>query len=129
MHGHRERIRAKRSLNITYRVVLGVIGTAVLVAGLLMIPYPGPGWLVVFAGLGILATEFAWAHRVNMFAKRHYQRWADWLSRQHLATKLAVMAATALIVLVTLWLLGLFGTVGGWFGLRWPWLSSPLFGP
>ncbi|HVE95418.1 MAG TPA: PGPGW domain-containing protein [Pseudonocardiaceae bacterium] len=25
-----------------------------------MIPYPGPGWLVVFAGLIILGTEFAW---------------------------------------------------------------------
>ena len=94
-----------------------------------MIPYPGPGWLVVFAGLSILATEFHWAHRVNMFAKRHYQRWVHWLGRQSLATKLTIMAATGLVVVATLWLLGMFGTIGGWLGLRWTWLASPLFGP
>ncbi|MEB3367769.1 TIGR02611 family protein [Saccharopolyspora mangrovi] len=129
LHGYREHVRRRPGLNITYRVVLGVFGTAVLVAGLLMIPYPGPGWLVVFAGLGILATEFHWAHRVNMFAKRHYQRWVRWLGRQHLATKLTIMAVTGLVVVVTLWLLGMFGTIGGWLGLRWTWLASPLFGP
>ncbi|WP_233576109.1 TIGR02611 family protein [Saccharopolyspora rhizosphaerae] len=128
MHGYREHVRRRPSLNITYRVVLGVFGTAVLITGLLMIPYPGPGWLVVFAGLGILATEFHWAHRVNMFAKHHYQRWVRWMGRQHLATKLTIMAATGLVVLVTLWLLGMFGTIGGWLGLRWTWLASPLFG-
>ncbi|WP_235878584.1 TIGR02611 family protein [Saccharopolyspora karakumensis] len=129
LRGYRAYVRRRRTLNITYRVVLGVFGTAVLIAGLLMIPYPGPGWLVVFAGLGILATEFHWAHRVNMFAKRHYQRWVHWLGRQSLTTKLTIMAATGLVVVVTLWLLGMFGTIGGWLGLRWTWLASPLFGP
>ncbi len=100
-----------------------------LLAGIVMIPYPGPGWLVVFAGLGILATEFRWAHRVNAFAKRHYDRWVRWLGHQRLATKLAVMGATGLVVVATLWLLGLFGIVGSWFDLRWQWLTSPLFGP
>ncbi|WP_346073050.1 TIGR02611 family protein [Saccharopolyspora thermophila] len=129
LHAVRERIRSKPGLNTTYRVVLGVFGTLVLIAGILMIPYPGPGWLVVFAGLGILATEFHWAHRVNTFTRHHYQRWVRWLGRQHLATKLVVMTGTCLIVLVTLWLLGIFSTMGGWLGLRWTWLASPLFGP
>lgn len=95
--------------------------------GIALIPYPGPGWLVVFAGLGLLATEFAWAHRVNMFAKHHYHRWVAWLSRKHPTTKLAVMAGTCLIVLATLWVIGAFDLVAGWFGLKWQWLASPLF--
>ena len=99
-----------------------------LVIGIVMIPYPGPGWLVVFAGLGILATEFTWAHRVNLHVKRYYQQWADWLARQRTATRVIVMVATGLIVLATLWLLGVFGMAGGWFGLHWPWLASPLLG-
>src|SRR5690606_42018245 len=43
----RERIRHRRGLNTTYRVALGTFGTLVLLAGPVMIPYPGPGWLVV----------------------------------------------------------------------------------
>lgn len=128
LHAHRDRVRGKPTLNLTYRIGLGVLGGLVLIAGIGMIPYPGPGWVVVFAGLGILATEFAWARSVNNFAKRHYHRWVEWLKRQHLVTKLVVMSVTGLIVLATLWLLGLFGTVTGWVGLDWPWLNSPLFG-
>ena len=33
---------------------VGFIGGVVLVAGIIMIPYPGPGWVTVFLGLGIL---------------------------------------------------------------------------
>ncbi|MBA8825762.1 uncharacterized protein (TIGR02611 family) [Saccharopolyspora lacisalsi] len=113
-------------MNTTYRVALGGFGGLVLIAGLTMVPYPGPGWLIVFAGLGLLATEFAWAHRVNTFAKHHYHRWMRWIARQHPVVKLAVMTATCAIVLVTLWLMGAFSLVGGWLGLRWGWLRSPL---
>jgi uncharacterized protein (TIGR02611 family) len=35
----------------------------VVLAGLAMIPLPGPGLLIVAAGLAILALEFAWAER------------------------------------------------------------------
>ena len=98
-----------------------------LVAGIVMIPYPGPGWLVVFAGLAILAKEFTWAERVLRFAKRYYDAWLVWLSRRHLAVRLAVLAFTGLVVVATLWLLDVFGTVGGWFGYDWNWLSSPLW--
>ncbi|SDQ09151.1 TIGR02611 family protein [Actinopolyspora saharensis] len=129
LRARRERIRARRGLNALYRFTLGLTGGLVLVVGIVMIPYPGPGWLCVFAGLGLLATEFAWAHQVNMFAKHHYQRWVGWLSRQHLLVKLAVMATTCLIVLATLWLIGAFALVGNLFGLDWPWLTSPLFSP
>src|SRR5215468_10502274 len=59
--GSGERIRRSRGLRLAYRIGVGVLGGLVLVAGILMIPYPGPGWLVVFAGLAVLATEFAWA--------------------------------------------------------------------
>ena len=128
LHTRREKIRTKPTLNATYRILLGTVGAVVLLAGILMIPYPGPGWLVVFAGLGILATEFAWAHHVNSHVLRYYRKWTHWLGKQHVSVKLAVMAGTCAIVLVTVWLLGVFAAVGGWFGIEWTWLRSPLFG-
>lgn len=45
------------------RVGVGVAGTTVLGAGVAMLALPGPGLVVIVAGLAILATEFAWAER------------------------------------------------------------------
>ena len=40
------------------RLVIGVVGTLVVLVGLVLVPLPGPGWLIVIFGLGILAIEF-----------------------------------------------------------------------
>ena len=56
----------KRRLNTlrqVKRVVIAVIGGTVLLIGLLLIVLPGPAFIVIPAGLAILATEFAWARR------------------------------------------------------------------
>ncbi|WP_268891327.1 TIGR02611 family protein [Actinokineospora pegani] len=112
-----------------WRTGVGVVGSLVLVLGVVLIPYPGPGWLVVFAGLAILAAEFRWARRVLSYARSKYDAWTDWLKRQSLPVRLLVLAATGLVVLATLYLLNVFALVGGWFGVDWTWLRSPLFGP
>lgn len=122
----RDRIRSRPALYPIYRAAIGVIGGLVLIAGIVMIPYPGPGWLVVFTGLAILSTEYAWAGRVLRYAKRRYDQWYAWVSRQHATVRAAVWLFTALIVVATLWLLDVYGMVGGWFGLEWNWLSSPI---
>jgi len=45
------------------RIIVGVIGGTVLIIGLALIVLPGPAFLVIPLGLGILATEFLWARR------------------------------------------------------------------
>ena len=39
-------------------------GGALLVAGIVMLVLPGPGWLTIFGGLAILAGEFLWARKL-----------------------------------------------------------------
>jgi uncharacterized protein (TIGR02611 family) len=110
-------------------VGVAVLGSIVLAAGIVMIPYPGPGWLVVFAGLAILATEFTWARRVLTFARGKYDAWTEWLTRQSILVRLLVLALTGAVVVVTLYLLNAFYLVAGWVGLgHWTWLQSPFFG-
>jgi uncharacterized protein (TIGR02611 family) len=46
------------------RLMILILGAAVLAAGLAMLALPGPGVLVIILGLVILATEFAWAERL-----------------------------------------------------------------
>lgn len=45
------------------RLSVAALGFTVLAAGLIMLVTPGPGLLVIIAGLAILAHEFAWAGR------------------------------------------------------------------
>ncbi|GAA4407958.1 TIGR02611 family protein [Tsukamurella soli] len=122
----RDRARATRHGEVLWRVGVAVAGTVVLAAGVIMIPYPGPGWLVVFAGLGILASEFDWAKRVLRFARRYYDAFTTWLGRQHILVKGLFGLFTFAVVVVTLWVLGAIGMVAGWFGMHEQWLQSPL---
>ena len=42
-----------------------VIGTVLLIMGLIMMVTPGPGLLFIFFGLSILALELEWARELN----------------------------------------------------------------
>jgi uncharacterized protein (TIGR02611 family) len=45
------------------KVIIGIVGGTVLLIGIAMIVLPGPAFIVIPAGLAILATEFEWAQR------------------------------------------------------------------
>lgn len=49
----------------SYKSLVAVIGIAIIIVGLILIPLPGPGWLIVFAGLAFLGLEFPFIHRFN----------------------------------------------------------------
>ncbi len=60
-----ERLRLKiarnKALELVYRLVVLAIGSIILLAGVAMLVFPGPGWAAIVLGLLILATEFRWA--------------------------------------------------------------------
>ncbi len=51
-------------------LIVIILGVAVSIAGMIMIVTPGPGLLVIIAGLAILGTELVWARRL-MVRLRH----------------------------------------------------------
>ncbi|MDT0471606.1 TIGR02611 family protein [Streptomyces sp. DSM 41014] len=65
-----EFVKARRVLHLSWQVGVFLIGLAVVVAGIIMLPLPGPGWLVIFAGMAIWATEFVWAQLALRWTKR-----------------------------------------------------------
>ncbi len=99
----RARLRRNRTTALAYRVLVGVIGGTVTVIGLIAVPAPGPGWLIVFFGLTILASEFEFAQRVLHFARVQVGRWNAWVLAQPMWGRLAVGAATLLVVWAVLW--------------------------
>lgn len=57
--------------HILFRIGRMTLGFVVLFLGVAAIPLPGPGWLIVGLGLGILAQDFVWAERtLNIVRKR-----------------------------------------------------------
>lgn len=51
------------------RIGVGVVGGLVTAVGLVLMVLPGPGILVVLAGLAILASEFHFARRLLAWAR------------------------------------------------------------
>ena len=122
----RDGLRERPTYEFTYRIVVGVVGLVVLGLGILAIPYPGPGWAIVFLGLGILATEFEWAHRLLRYTKERYDRVMDWFKAQGLWVQVLGFVLTAAVVIATLWLFGALSFAAGLFGVEEPWLKSPV---
>jgi uncharacterized protein (TIGR02611 family) len=59
------------------RIFRIVSGFTLLAVGAVMLVTPGPGWLVIFLGLGLLAAEYVWARRLLERIKREGGRIKD----------------------------------------------------
>nr|WP_239647561.1 PGPGW domain-containing protein [Nocardiopsis baichengensis] len=70
----RMRMHAHPVLHLTWRSVVAVVGSSVLIAGIIMCVTPGPGIGGILMGLVILSTEFSWARgllrRARVWARR-----------------------------------------------------------
>ena len=123
---HRNRLRERPAADFTYRVIVGVVGFAVLAVGIAAIPYPGPGWAIVFLGLAILASEFYWARRTLTFTRDRYDVAMVWLRRQQWWVQALAAIMTAAVVVATLWFIGAVDWLATLVGLEHPLLRSPI---
>ena len=47
------------------RIAKIIVGFVLLIVGIILVPLPGPGWVIIFIALGVLANEFDWARRLR----------------------------------------------------------------
>jgi uncharacterized protein (TIGR02611 family) len=73
-----------------------------------LVPLPGPGWAIVFAGLAIWAIEFAWARQALSWISHRVRKWTQWARRLPTGVRLPLIAAV---------LLGLAGI--GWLWIKY----------
>ena len=87
-----------------WRVIIGVAGGSVTVVGAIALVGPGPGILILLAGLGILASEFAWAARVMVHTRTYAQKAADkaGIPKWAQLALVAVFAVISIIVILSL---------------------------
>ncbi len=98
----RRRIRGSHVGLVVWRGGIIVAATVVILIGIVLLPLPGPGWLVIFAGLGILATEFEWAARLLRFVRDQVSRWTRWIANQGGWAKLTLGVAGLVIVVAAI---------------------------
>jgi len=111
----RRKIRSNPQAHLIYRIVVGVIGTAIFAIGLIMVPFPGPGWLVVLLGLAVLASEFEWAHGLLQRSKSTLKAWNEWVQPQPWWVKVVVLLVTVAAVAAIFWVLFLMSGVPAFF--------------
>ena len=66
-----------RSIEQVRRFFKILAGFTLLALGLVMVFTPGPGWVVIFLGLTLLAAEFVWARRLMDRMKHEGTRLKD----------------------------------------------------
>lgn len=121
------RLHANPVLGLVTRIVVTVLGTLVILAGIVMLFTPGQGILAVILGLWILRFEYAWADRWlrharerARLAKERAQQMDPRVRRRRV---LLMAAATVVVVGAVVW----YVVVYGWPGLAvdsWDWLQS-----
>ncbi|WP_405946805.1 TIGR02611 family protein [Streptomyces prunicolor] len=111
-----EFIKARRALHLSWQVGVFVIGLAVVVAGIIMLPLPGPGWFVIFGGMAIWATEFIWAQLVLRWTKRKVTEAAQRALDPAVRRRNIVLTSIGLVIVIALVAVYLwkFGVVMPW---------------
>jgi uncharacterized protein (TIGR02611 family) len=59
-------------MTLVRKILVAVLGGALLIAGVALLVLPGPAVVVIPAALAILAVEFLWA-----------RRWLNWLRERY----------------------------------------------
>ena len=103
----REQRRRHLGRSRFYRVPFALLGFTIVLVGIAMLVLPGPGLLVIAAGLAMLALEFAWAERV---LERTLERMSGTSSRvrrlsrlEKIVSVLAGLAALGALIAVALY--------------------------
>ncbi|MFF3348523.1 TIGR02611 family protein [Streptomyces sp. NPDC002779] len=111
-----EFVRARRLLHLSWQVGVFIIGLAVVGVGIVMLPLPGPGWVVIFGGMAIWATEFVWAQLVLRWTKRKVTEAAQRALDPKVRRRNIILTSIGLVIVAVL------GGIYLWkFGVVMPW--------
>ncbi len=77
--------RLKHSWRRTPRAVrlpiVFIVGWLVVIVGIIDLPLPGPGWVIIFIGFAILASEFTSAAKVRDWLVKNLKAIIAWFQQ------------------------------------------------
>lgn len=96
--------RARTTGVLLRRVVVTILGAALVVVGVLLLVLPGPGLLLVLAGLVVLANEYPWAQRYVAPVRRQAITAARFSVASRLRIAWTAMVGLTLVVAGVVWM-------------------------
>ena len=87
-------------------VAVAVLGGLLTLAGIALLVLPGPGFVLVAAGLAVLATRFSWAKKPLDYARDKAEQGIEEVGKSPLRAAGAALAALVLVALGVLALAG-----------------------
>ena len=92
--GYREETREEARRGVITRLFRIASGSLITVLGVILMPLPGPGLLIVAIGLGVLSRDVAWADRLLQIVRRRLPSDSDGrLPRSSIATMVVLALA------------------------------------
>jgi uncharacterized protein (TIGR02611 family) len=98
----RNAARSNRALDATWRGIILIFGLTIVGLGIFFLLFPGPGWAVIFFGLIVLATEYAWAQRMLKPVKQFSSHLARLFVSQEFRAKRSNIILVVTISLVSI---------------------------
>ena len=88
-------------------VVVAVLGGLLTLAGIALLVLPGPGFVLIAAGLAVLATRFDWAKKPLDQAREKAAQGVEQVRRKPLQAAFALLCALALVAVGVVVLAGI----------------------
>ena len=102
--GEREPTRQKAWHSSIVRLVRMGLGICVIGLGFILMPLPGPGWLVVAVGLAILARDVAWADRLLRKVRERLPSDAEGKLPRSTIVTMILLAAAGIAISIWFWI-------------------------
>lgn len=85
---------------------IAVLGSILTLGGIALLVLPGPGFVLIAAGLAVLATRFSWARKPLDYAKQKAKQGIQEVSQNWWRAALTALFGVALLTLGVLQLVG-----------------------
>jgi uncharacterized protein (TIGR02611 family) len=99
---YRRRKKARKS--IAGKIILLLLGVLVVAVGIVMLPAPGPGTLVVFLGLGLIAQESLWLSilldKFELKLRSLFEWSLKWWKQAHIISQIIVVLIALVLAAV-----------------------------
>lgn len=109
-------VRRSRPLHLVWRAGVFLAGLAVIAGGVILLPLPGPGWLIIFGGMALWGTEFVWAQKVLRWTRHKVTEAARSAMDPRVRRRNLLITTVAVLVLagLAIWYVLSFGFVMPW---------------